>query len=103
MNQLLADLPVGTQRPPVFLANKWEVQSGMTGKIRRKTLSFQRVVLMGMHPLKCPDDDEDVQAALLLDYVYGIMRGLNQPSSRQMRNVEDISDLQEHCYEIGRK
>ena len=86
----------------IFLTNRSEVQSGMTGNVRRTALPFLWAILLGMHQTRTPDEDNLVQSALQICHVYMIMKGINQAHESQGRTEEDIAFLQEQCSYLGR-
>ena len=104
LNQRFMDLPYGCAVPrrAIFLTNKGEVQSGMTGKVRRACVPFLCVVLLGINPTVDPDNDKLIQTALLMNEVYCEMKGMNLRPSRQVRTLKNIVQFQEKCKELGK-
>ena len=103
VNQRFVDIPAGSSVPrrSIFLMKKSDVQAGMTGKIRRQSLPFLWVVLMGMNPSRDPDDDSLIQCALLMNHVYSKMAGINQHRAMQRRYWFDIAELETDCCRLG--
>ena len=99
LNQRFIDLPAGAlvTRKAVFLQKTSEVQAGMTGYLRRMSVPFLWVVLLGIHPRKEPDQDLLIQSALQLNHVYMMMRGINEPTKKKKRSLEDIDCLQKEA------
>ena len=87
--------------PDPFRASADGRDANMTGKHRRNQVPFYWPALNGLRPNINPDDDDLLQASLLLDMWQRRWRGVNASGSHASRSTEQIGAISKVAFAGG--
>eukprot|EP00171_Calliarthron_tuberculosum_P010077 IDg10077t1 len=96
------DLPrsCGLQVSP-FRAGPGEVHAHMTGTLRMRMTPYYWIALLGLQPNVQPDDDMVLQAALAMNRVQTLLRGVNKNSKAMFKSEVDILEIEHYAFRTG--
>ena len=92
----------GLRRMRLFHPGGNAQQAGMTGLVRRQSLPFMWVCLMGVCDDE-PDEDPVLQCVLRLDGIYREICGWTRPDAVPLWSDEHLTDLQKRCFSVGKE
>ena len=90
----------GLRRVRIFRENATTKQAGMTGLIRRQSLPFLWLCVIGLTDPD-PDNDMVLQCLLKLNRVYYEICGWSVPLTTEQWSEEHLVSIQERCFSIG--
>ena len=90
----------GLRKMRIFRQSPNARQAGMTGLVRRQSLPFMWVCLMGVtHAV--PDEDPVLRCIMELDTVYNEICGWSASTNVTRMSTAHLTQLQERCFRIG--